>query len=438
MTRQQSSASLSEQDTLSNNENETNNGNEMNESQKQMESSNNQTINNRPRIRMLPSSEIIAKQEKRNHLLTRWSQQPAFSLEHNQFYIDDGTDRNVESNDGVPSGAQSASTSSQLDGKQYSLLFGLIPLHQSPRTYLTIAFLDVYANYTTILAFKYTTITSVSLFDALAIPSAIIVSKYFFGRNYTKVHYMGVLVCFVGIVINVFVDYQHDKNLTEEAGNINGGQKESMQDELLEEEYPHKTLGDFLAIMGGLLFGIDNTLAEVTVRNGTLVEYIGCMTFFASIISFVQALTLERDEIQDFFTQSSESTDVGDDGDTNNCAPHEASLLFFGFMFGSMVNYLGISAFLQISDAAFFNLNLLTGDAWAVAFSIFAEGIIPPPLFYVALIITISGVFIYETAPSPVAVNSEEIIGEIELAENDIRGAAGREGNGAHDMHVLT
>ena len=46
--------------------------------------------------------------------------------------------------------------------------------------------------------------------------------------------------------------------------------------------------------------------------------------------------------------------------------------------------------------------SLLTGDAWAVAFSVFAEGIVPSPSFYAALFITLTGVVIYETAPSPV------------------------------------
>ena len=64
-------------------------------------------------------------------------------------------------------------------------------------------------------------------------------------------------------------------------------------------------------------------------------------------------------------------------------------------------------------------LSLLTGDAWAVAFSVFAEGIKPPPTFYVALAITLSGVIIYETAPSPVVDTQLEDIGDLQLTETD-------------------
>ena len=63
--------------------------------------------------------------------------------------------------------------------------------------------------------------------------------------------------------------------------------------------------------------------------------------------------------------------------------------------------------------------SLLTGDAWAVAFSVFAEGIKPPPTFYVALAITLSGVIIYETAPSPAVDTQQEDIGDLQLTEND-------------------
>ena len=47
----------------------------------------------------------------------------------------------------------------------------------------------------------------------------------------------------------------------------------------------------------------------------------------------------------------------------------------------------------------------------------FAEGIKPPPTFYVALVITLSGVIIYETAPSPVVDSQNEFTGEIQLTE---------------------
>lgn len=184
--------------------------------------------------------------------------------------------------------------------------------------------------------------------------------------------------------------------------------------------------GDVLAIVGGTLFGISNTLQEVTVREGGLLEYLGCMTFFASIISFVQVAILERDAVVAFFSRPA----------TDTCSAREGPILYVAFAVGCTINYAGIGAFLRISDAAFLNLSLLTGDAWAVAFSVFDEGIVPPAAFYVALLITIAGVFVYETAPSPVVDDDrgggDGVVagGEVQLAENAASVGGGRGGRG--------
>jgi len=294
-------------------------------------------------------SRIRAKHEKRNNLLSRWSSQPTSSTqtqasnneEDNQFYIETVDDMQFNSTEG------------NIDEPIQYTFFGLFPIHTSLRNYAIIAAFDVYANYTTILAYKYTTITSVGIFDALAIPAAIIVSKCFFGRRYTKIHYLGVLICFVGITINILSDYHQDQKLkSEDSG------EESAGEQMIEDAYPHRIAGDILAILGGILFGVSNTLQEVIVKDGTLLEYFGCFSFFASIITFFQAMILEQDEIMTFFTQSSSET----------CSAQEGKNLFFLFAVTGVMMYMGIAAFLQISDAAFFNLSLLTGDAWAVVF----------------------------------------------------------------------
>ena len=285
----------------------------------------------------------------------------------------------------------------------------IVPLQSPPWKYAGVAIADVYANYTTILAFKYTTITSVSLFDALAIPSAMLVSRLFFCRKYTKVHLLAVAVCCIGISINVIHDYIEDKRLKE-----TGGVGETAAEELVEEEYPYKLAGDLFAICGGILFGISNTLAEVAVRDwGSQDEFISAMSFFASIITFFQTLVTEREEVKAFFSTR-----------TDSCSELGSLTLLAVFVLATMFNYLGIASFLGMSDAAFLNLSLLTGDAWAVVFSVFAEGIYPPPTFYVALIITVSGVFIYEAAPSPVGENSHRLSkaneeSEIEMSSNN-------------------
>ena len=142
------------------------------------------------------------------------------------------------------------------------------------------------------------------------------------------------------------------------------------------------------------------------------------MTLFASIIASIQAIFTERGEIITFYGQSSSSTSASD---ATTCTKAEGELFFFLFAIGGMVTYAGVAFFLQISDAAFFTLSLLTGDAWSVIFSIFAEGIKPPPTFYIALAITLSGVIIYENAPSPVIESQkQDDMGDLQLTETNI------------------
>jgi solute carrier family 35 protein F1/2 len=260
-------------------------------------------------------------------------------------------------------------------------LFGVIKLHRPAWHYFFIAFLDIEANVITMLAFKYTTLTSVSLFDALAIPSSMILSRCFFGRQYTWVHIFGVATSMTGVVINVLQDYE-------------SGQTE-------DKVYPHKTRGDILAITAGVLWGLSNTLIEVMVRhNGNTTEYLGVMGFFGFCIALVQSLVFEFGDILEFFGR--------DPDQSSTCSLTMGWWLYFVFVGVTLASYMGASQFLIISEAAYFSLSLLTGDLWSVVFSIVAEHIVPQPLFFLALIFVLSGVVLYEMAPSPVKSDNEQ------------------------------
>lgn len=260
---------------------------------------------------------------------------------------------------------------------------GVVPLQASPWSYLPMALFDVYANYFTVLAFKYTTITSVTLFDALAIPSAMILSHVFLHRQYSQVHLLAVGCCIVGILINVFEDYEDDQQ---------AGTMTTTSGIALGDIYPHRTFGDVLAITGGLLFGATNTYGEYAVRHlGGPLEYIGMLSFFGAIICFIQTMVIERDSIAAFYKTDEEG----------ECSSTEAQWLLVLFVIATVTTYNGSALFLQVSDAAFFNLSLLTGDLWSVIFSIVEEGIVPGALFFVALVFIVAGVIVYEMTEEP-------------------------------------
>ena len=292
--------------------------------------------------------------------------------------------------------AQSHSAQSNHEQHTNSLLvppshsFFSLRIHRPVWQYFIIALLDCQANYFTVLAFRYTTLTSVTLFDSLAIPAAMLLSKFLLGRRYTRIHMFGVLSCMIGILFNVYQDYQED--IEDHSGNITTDTEEST--------YPHKLRGDILAILGGCLYGLNDVITETSVRaTGDSTEYLGMVGLFAAMICMVQATILERQDILAFFNDSST--------EESECSSGMAWGMFALFVGVSAAGYVGAAQFLQVSEAAFFNLSLLTGDMWSVLFSVIAEHIVPRPLFFVALVFVISGVIIYETAPSPVVEDRE-------------------------------
>ena len=126
-------------------------------------------------------------------------------------------------------------------------------------------------------------------------------------------------------------------------------------------------------------------------KAGATTEYLGMLGSCGFVIAFSQSLLLERQDILGFF-----SNDAGAE-----CTRESGFFLLFAFVGVTMCSYVGASYFLMFSEAAFFNLSLLTGDLWSVLFSVVAERIVPKPLFFAALAAVLSGVVVYEMAPSP-------------------------------------
>jgi solute carrier family 35 protein F1/2 len=205
-----------------------------------------------------------------------------------------------------------------------------------------------------------------------------VLSRLLLGRRHSWIHFIGVVSCMVGVMYNALADYESDM-----VGSVlNGG-----------KEYPYKLKGDILAVIGGVLFGASDVLAEMAVRNfGGPTEFLGMMGLFATVISLVQASILEGEEILHFFNGVPEP-----DGKT--CSTSTGLLLLFAFVLSNVVSYTATAWFLLISEATFLNLSLLTGDLWSVLFMVVAEGIVPQPLFWAALTMITSGVVIYEIAP---------------------------------------
>eukprot|EP00934_Nitzschia_sp_Nitz4_P007437 Nitzschia sp. Nitz4//scaffold142_size57810//20997//23280//NITZ4_006494-RA/size57810-processed-gene-0.46-mRNA-1//1//CDS//3329536385//7427//frame0 len=280
-----------------------------------------------------------------------------------------------------------------IDQARYPFLFSTLTLQRPPWQYFVIALLDLEANAATLLAFRLTTLTSVSLLDAFSIPSAMVLSFCFLGRKYKSLHFVGVIVCLVGVLLNVLQDYSADHSVQEE------------------QAYPHRFWGDMFAILGGIMYGLSDVIAEVTVRrNGDTTEYLAMMGFFAFILAMLQSVLFEWDDIQTYLYGPS------------TCSSGESWGILIGFVLVTVVGYMGGSKFLMISEAAFFNISLLTGDLWSIIFSVEEQKMVPNFQFFVALAIVVSGMILYEMAPHPVVQDPNEAAWESaqqQLAEID-------------------
>lgn len=264
----------------------------------------------------------------------------------------------------------------------------------SPLLYFIMALLDVQANYFTFLAYRYTTLTSVSLLDAVAIPSAIFFSRVILRRSYKLSHFLGAGICITGVIANVLIDYEEENVYYPEG-----------DDDHVENNLPNQLRGDVMAVIGASIYGLNNVLTERAVKHaGGVKEYLGMLGLFGTLISIVQGSILDRAAVMEFFTRV----------DDNCTASKGFGLLFLSAFFG-FTAYVGISNFLTKSESALLNLSLLTGDLWAVVFTVVAQGMIPTKDFWVALVLIFIGVIVYELSGSPISEENDESDGDTEF-----------------------
>ena len=255
-------------------------------------------------------------------------------------------------------------------------LFG-ITLRAPLAVYFLLAAMEVQASYWTVKAFRYTTITSITLLDALWLPTVMVLSRFLLKRRYMGVHVLGAMVCLAGVVVNMLADYTSDW-------------------QTINDPYPNKIVGDAFAVSGAMMMAVIHVYSEVFVSDVSgPIEYLGVVGFFAFPIALVASLLFERTENVYIF-QGSE------------CSAGMSSALLFTTVAAKSMDLSGTAGFLLISEATLLNLSLLTTDLWSAVFSILLEGIMPPLLFWAALVVVFLGIFIYEMGPSP-APHSHEL-----------------------------
>mmetsp|Transcript_27100 Transcript_27100/g.57197 ORF Transcript_27100/g.57197 Transcript_27100/m.57197 type:complete len:547 (+) Transcript_27100:129-1769(+) len=262
-----------------------------------------------------------------------------------------------------------------------SFCFGLQTIHAPWWAYFLSGLVAVEARYLIFLSFRYTSFTFIYMVDALAIPSAMVFSKYLLGRSYRFTHLLGGFVCISGIVVSTVSDLKGNDDAKQIGSRSDVNSLEHMK-------------GDILAITGAVLLGLDDVISEMLIKDyGGVDEVLFGKWVFGLGISVVQLIFLEMEDFTELFKdQGNEPCDVS-----------MRFILLSTYLVFQVLDMAGEVRFLRISEAALLNLSLLTSDLWATVFSIFAVGIAPPGSYYAAFVLIVLGIVLYEAGPSPIS-----------------------------------
>lgn len=268
-------------------------------------------------------------------------------------------------NEHSPLSISTAVIENENDTHSYRLPLTSLTLRAPWYYYVCLSCLDIVPNYLTLLAMNKTSFTSATLLGSLTIPSTMIFCRLLLGKEYRRMHYVGVILCILGGSVTVFTD------------------KNSIASSDGETSHPHSYGGDVLAILASLGYGVGDACAEFWSKHVNREEYLGMIGFFGAIVSLTASCLYERNEVFELFTRDNETrfTTAG------AILWYIVSLVAY-YVFGSL--------FLTKSDATLLNLSLQTSNLWAILFSIVVFRETPDPHFYVSILMVMSGVFVYE------------------------------------------
>jgi drug/metabolite transporter (DMT)-like permease len=267
-------------------------------------------------------------------------------------------------------------------------------LHSPWYFYALLAFLDVNANFSAVLSFKYTSLISSNILTSLSILSVMISSRIILSTRFTRRHFLGAFVCLIGASMIVSSDIFQGSNDQEvikhtvDTSSIVNFHKDDRK------QHKSSALGDIFAIVAAVLFGLNDTLAEYCIKSNSVSEYLGMLGTFGFICSFIESILFERGDVVTFcrriFTRSENF--IRDDVNV--------PAIFFvwtWYILCLFYFYTSASKFLSSGDATFLSLSLQTSNVWTILFSVIVQAIFPTPIFLIATCVIIIGVYLYES-----------------------------------------
>jgi len=208
------------------------------------------------------------------------------------------------------------------------------------------------------------------LLDAFALPCCAALSYCFLGVRYTRRHLFGVLLCVVGLVLNVISD-----TLPTPAGAGAGAGCSSGA-----SSYPNALRGDVCVLVAACLYAVSNVAQEKLVKHYDRVEFLGMLGTWGTFVCVCILLLLERNEVSILLSSRMD---------------YVAFLELTGFVLCLFVMYCVTSKFLQEGDALLFNLSTLTSDVYGALFAVLLFHTTPHWLYGVAFVSVALGIVVY-------------------------------------------
>ncbi|KAK0056673.1 solute carrier family 35 member F2 [Biomphalaria pfeifferi] len=228
--------------------------------------------------------------------------------------------------------------------------------------YLLIGIIEVEANFMVVKAYSYTSVTSVQILDCFSIAAVLLLSRLWLHTLYRWCHYLGVTISVVGLGVLVAADVITGKN---------------------KDEGSDIALGDSLVIIGAILYGFNNVAQEYVVKNYNKSEYLGMVGLFSTVVSGIQVIILEREELSNI-----------------NFVSYKVALPWFGYFLFLFLIYTCMSWVIQKTSATVTNLSLLTADFYALIIGIFIFGYSFHALYVIAFFVVLFGVAVYSFQPT--------------------------------------
>ncbi|KAF7697047.1 solute carrier family 35 member F2 [Silurus meridionalis] len=227
--------------------------------------------------------------------------------------------------------------------------------------YLLMALTDVEANYTVVLAYQFTTLTSIQLLDCFVIPVLMVLSWFFLKTRYRPLHFVAVAMCLLGVGAMVGADLL--------AGRDQGS-------------HSHVLLGDGLVLISAALYAVSNMCQEYTVKNRSRVEFLGMMGLFGTLISGVQMAVLEVGAVSKISWNWT------------------ICLLFLAYMLCMYGLYSFMPVVVKMTSATAVNLSLLTADLFSLFCGIVLFHYKFSVLYIVSFVVITVGFILFNIIPT--------------------------------------